>query len=391
MKTYLVGGAIRDRLLGLRVRERDWLVLGATRKQMLQRGYIQVGKDFPVFLHPQTGEQYALARTERKTGVGYHGFEFQTGPNVSLEEDLQRRDLTINAMAEDADGELSDPWNGRRDLQQKLLRHVSPAFAEDPLRVLRVARFATRFEPLGFTIAAETMELMSQIAASGELTALRPERVWRETMLSLGEDLPEVYFRVLHSCGALQPLFPELDYLAEAFGERDSPARHALLSLRSCAALSREPRLRFAALLHNIDDATAAEQGQQHLSALFVRICSPKAFAQTALLTVRHHRQLVQAGQLSATELLKLLESIDSFRRPERLDELLLIARASLHAASSGPRDCPQLDHLSEMAALCRTVTPAPLMEQGKHGKALGLALHRQRLQLLEHRLQSSQ
>lgn len=213
MQIYKVGGAVRDRLLGRPVSERDWVVVGASAEQMLERGYRPVGADFPVFLHPQTGEEYALARTERKSGRGYGGFTFHASPEVTLEQDLIRRDLTVNAMAEDDAGNLIDPYGGQQDLQARVLRHVSPAFAEDPLRVLRVARFAARYAPLGFCVASETLALMHQLAESGELSALTPERSWKEISRALMEARPDVFIQVLRDCGALAALLPEVDEL----------------------------------------------------------------------------------------------------------------------------------------------------------------------------------
>nr|MCU0258642.1 multifunctional CCA addition/repair protein [Solirubrobacteraceae bacterium] len=257
MDIYLVGGAVRDRLLGRPVVERDFVVVGATPESLLALGYRPVGKDFPVFLHPQTGEQYALARTERKTGPGYYGFATRFSPDVTLEEDLVRRDLTINAMAESASGAIVDPWGGQRDLAERVLRHVSPAFAEDPLRVLRVARFAARFAPLGFTVAPETLELMRGMAASGEMAALVPERVWTETERALGEPCPVAYVEVLRSCGALAAVFPEI----AALDGVPQPARwhpeidtgvHTRQVLEVAAELSADTTVRFAALVHDV-------------------------------------------------------------------------------------------------------------------------------------------
>ena len=244
MKIYEVGGAVRDALLGLPVKERDWVVVGASADDLLAQGFKRVGKDFPVFLHPKTGEEYALARTERKTAPGYTGFAFDTSTAVTLEQDLARRDLTINAIARTEDGQIVDPWSGRADLERRVLRHVSPAFREDPLRVLRVARFAARFGGLGFTVAEETLRLMREIVASGEMGALRSERVWQETVKALGTDQPDVYFTVLRDCGALQQVFPEVDALfgvpqPERWHPEIDSGVHTLLALRAAARLSR--------------------------------------------------------------------------------------------------------------------------------------------------------
>ncbi|HHJ80914.1 MAG TPA: multifunctional CCA addition/repair protein, partial [Candidatus Tenderia electrophaga] len=265
MQIYQVGGAVRDKLLGLPVKDHDWVVVGATPDEMRQQGYRQVGKDFPVFLHPQTHEEYALARTERKTGPGYTGFTFHAAVDVSLEEDLIRRDLTINAIAMAEDGSITDPFNGQRDLQQKVLRHVSPAFSEDPVRILRIARFYARFAPLGFTIADETLSLMQTMVSHGEVDTLVAERVWQESQRALGEQQPRAFFETLRHCGALARIFPELDAL---FGvpqtEKHHPeidtGIHTLMVLEQACLLSTEPRVRFAALLHDLGKGNTPKQ-----------------------------------------------------------------------------------------------------------------------------------
>jgi len=269
MRVYLVGGAVRDRLLGRPIGERDFVVVGATAADLLGQGYLHVGKDFPVFLHPQSGDQYALARTERKTGAGYYGFATRFSPDVTLEEDLARRDLTINAMAQPIDGgDVVDPYGGRRDLDARILRHVSPAFVEDPLRVLRVARFATRFAPLGFTIAPETTALMSEIVRSGELQALVAERVWVETERALGEAQPTVYFAVLRECGALAALFPEIDRLfgvpqPEKWHPEIDTGIHTLQVLDVACELATETTVRFAALVHDLGKGVTPRAGSR--------------------------------------------------------------------------------------------------------------------------------
>ncbi|MEO1201866.1 MAG: multifunctional CCA addition/repair protein [Pseudomonadota bacterium] len=264
MKVYLVGGAVRDELLGLEASERDWCVVGATPEAMLGQGYKQVGKDFPVFLHPETGEEYALARTERKTGSGYHGFAFDTSPDVSIEDDLSRRDLTINAMARDADGELVDPYGGQEDLEARTLRHVSNAFVEDPVRILRAAKFAARFAALGFAIAEETMDLMRSIVDSGEADALVPDRVWKETAAALTGPQARVYFETLRAAGALKAVLPEVDALfgvpqpAQWHPEIDTGV-HTMMVLEQAAKLSDELDVRFAALVHDLGKALTPE------------------------------------------------------------------------------------------------------------------------------------
>jgi tRNA nucleotidyltransferase (CCA-adding enzyme) len=309
MEVYLVGGAVRDEMLGLTASERDWVVVGATPEELERAGYRAVGREFPVFLHPDTQEEYALARLERKTGPGYRGFETHFSPEVTLEQDLQRRDLTINAMARAPDGTLIDPYAGRRDLEQRLLRHVSPAFVEDPVRVLRVARFAARLAALGFRLAPETRELMRRMVDNGEINALVAERVWREMQRALGAAQPEVFFDVLQDCGALAVLLPELDWPAAA--------RQAL---QRAARLGAESSLRFAALLTD----TPAEA----ITALCERLRVPSDYRALALLTARLHRRIAEAATLDAAGVLELLEAADAFRRPDRFELLLRATQA---------------------------------------------------------------
>jgi tRNA nucleotidyltransferase (CCA-adding enzyme) len=320
MQVYLVGGAVRDELLGLSAPERDWVVVGATPEELQRAGYRAVGREFPVFLHPDTSEEYALARLERKTGPGYRGFETRFSPDVTLEQDLQRRDLTINAMARGSDGTLIDPYGGQRDLELRLLRHVSPAFVEDPVRILRVARFAARLQALGFKLAPETRELLRQMVANGEVHALVPERVWREMQRALGAADPAVFFDILQDCGALAVLLPELDWNAAA---RDA--------LQRAARSGTQANVRFAALL--------AITPADHIKALCERLRVPNDYRELALLTARLHRQIAAAATLDAAGVLDLLEAADGFRRPERFEALLQATQArsgadgSLHAA----------------------------------------------------------
>jgi len=352
MKTYAVGGSVRDKLLGLPVADRDWVVVGATPEAMAKLGFRPVGSDFPVFLHPETHEEYALARTERKTGPGYKGFSFHAAPDVSLEEDLRRRDLTINAMARSIDGsDIVDPYGGRRDLEARVLRHVSPAFIEDPLRVLRVARFAARFAPLGFTIAPETMQLMQDIVRSGEMRALVAERVWVETERALGEKTPVVYFEVLRQCGALAELLPEIDCLfgvpqpAGWHPEIDTGI-HTLQVLDVACELSSETTVRFAALVHDLGKGvTPREQWPQHrgheqagvriVGQLCERLKVPTEHRELGQLVSREHQRIHRALELRDTTVLEVLEAADAFRRPERFDRLLLACEAD--ARGRGP------------------------------------------------------
>jgi tRNA nucleotidyltransferase (CCA-adding enzyme) len=320
MQVYLVGGAVRDELLGLAAAERDWVVVGATPEQLQQAGYRAVGRDFPVFLHPDTHEEYALARVERKTGPGYRGFETRFSPEVTLHQDLQRRDLTINAMARAPDGTLIDPYGGQRDLEHRMLRHVSPAFVEDPVRILRVARFAARLAPLGFKLAPETAALMRRMVDNGEINSLVSERVWREMQRALGESHPEEFFQVLQDCGALAVLLPELDWRAS---ER--------ATMQRAARLSSEPSVRFAALL--------TDAAPQATTALCERLRVPNDYRELALLTARLWRRIAAADALDAGGVLELLEAADAFRRPDRFELLLRATQArsasdeTLHAA----------------------------------------------------------
>lgn len=365
MQTYLVGGAVRDALLGREPAERDWVVVGARPEDLEAAGYRRVGRDFPVFLHPETGEEYALARTERKSGHGYHGFETHAGPEVTLEQDLARRDLTINAMARDAEGALVDPHGGRADLEAGVLRHVSPAFVEDPLRVLRVARFAARFAPLGFAVADETRALMSAIAASGELDWLVPERVWQETERALAEPEPAVFFDELAACGALAPVFPELAPLFDA-GADDVACRALAL-----AAQRGEPAgVRFAALCHALEpDGT--------LAALCRRLPVPRAWGELARMTARHEAAFRVAHAADADTLWRLLRDTDALRRDERFERLL--AACSAVAGARGADAHTPAERLRAARAAAAAVDGGELARAGWQGAALGRELERRR------------
>jgi tRNA nucleotidyltransferase (CCA-adding enzyme) len=355
MKTFLVGGAVRDTLLGRPFTERDYVVVGAQPDDLLALGFRPVGKDFPVFLHPQTGDQYALARTERKTGAGYYGFATRFSPDVTLEEDLARRDLTINAMAQSIDdsdgGSVVDPYGGRRDLESRLLRHVSPAFVEDPLRVLRVARFAARFAPLGFTVAPETLQLMQDIVRSGELQALVAERVWVETERALGEKTPTVYFEVLRQCGALAARFPEIDRLfgvpqPEKWHPEIDTGIHTLQVLDVASELSEETTVRFAALVHDLGKGvTPPDQWPSHIGhelrgvgiigEMSERLKIPTDFRELGQLVSHEHQRIHRATEMADSTVLGVLEATDAFRRPERFDKALLACEAD--ARGRGP------------------------------------------------------
>jgi tRNA nucleotidyltransferase (CCA-adding enzyme) len=358
MKTYLVGGAVRDTLLGRAFIERDYVVVGATPDDLLALGYRPVGKDFPVFLHPQSGDQYALARTERKTGAGYYGFATRFSPDVTLEEDLARRDLTINAMAQSIDDagrpdgtNVVDPYGGRRDLEARVLRHVSPAFIEDPLRVLRVARFAARFAPLGFTIAPETMQLMRQIVSTDELLALVAERVWVETERALGENTPVVYFDVLRQCGALAALFPEIDRLfgvpqPEKWHPEIDTGIHTLQVLDVACELSTETTVRFAALVHDLGKGVTPRDrwpshvrheqlGVEVIGQLCERLKVPTDHRELGQMVSLEHQRIHRATEMNDTTVLSVLEATDAFRRPERFEKMLLACEAD--ARGRGP------------------------------------------------------
>jgi tRNA nucleotidyltransferase (CCA-adding enzyme) len=370
MKTYLVGGAVRDRLLGRPVTEHDYVVVGATPDDLVALGLRPVGKDFPVFLHPRTGEQYALARTERKTGPGYHGFETRFAPDVTLEEDLARRDLTINAMASDDDGNVIDPYGGQRDLEARLLRHVSPAFVEDPLRVLRVARFASRLAGIGFTVAPATLELMRSIAASGELTALVPERVWVETERALGEQQPAVYFEVLRACGALEVVFPEIAALfgvpqPENWHPEIDTGLHTMQVLEVAAQMSGDTTVRFAALVHDLGKGlTPRTEWPSHVgheaagAALIEKLCArlraPNDHRELAVLVARHHAKVHRVAELRPGTLLDLLEQTDAFRRGERFERMLVACEADARGRGPQLRVAPY-----PQAALLRRVRDA--------------------------------
>lgn len=400
MKIYKVGGAVRDRLLGKPVTDIDWVVVGASAEQMLAKGFRPVGSDFPVFLHPKTGEEYALARTERKSGRGYGGFVFHASPDVTLEEDLIRRDLTINAMAEDDAGTITDPYHGQRDLEARILRHVSPAFAEDPLRVLRVARFAARYAGLGFKVADETLELMRQLSASGELQALTPERCWKEISRALMEDHPHVFIDVLRQCGALEVLLPEVQAL---FGVPQPPAHHPeidsgihTLSVLEQAAQHHQPlTVRWACLLHDVGKGLTPEdkwprhiahehKGLRLIKAVNERFKAPRDCQELALLVGEYHTHGHRAFELKASTLLDLLQRFDVYRRPQRFEEFIVACEMDAKGRLGlEERPYPQADYLRGAAKAAQAVAVQPLLEQGFKGPELGEALKRERLRAI--------
>ena len=401
MQIYKVGGAVRDRLLGRPISEMDWVVVGASAEQMLELGYRPVGADFPVFLHPQTGEEYALARTERKSGRGYGGFTFHASPDVTLEQDLIRRDLTVNAMAEDDQGNLIDPYNGQQDLETRILRHVSPAFAEDPLRVLRVARFAARYAPLGFSVAPETLALMRQLAESGELAHLTAERSWKEISRALMEPRPDVFVQVLRDCGALAALLSEVDDLfgvpqPQAHHPEIDTGEHVLSVLRQCAEHDQPLNVRWASLLHDVGKGlTPEDQWPRHIAheqkglrliqASNERCKAPRDCAELAMLVGEFHTHGHRALELRPSTLLELLQRFDVFRRPQRFAEFVaaceMDARGRLGLEQ---REYPQGAYLLGAAEAARQVPVKPLLEKGFKGAELGEALNRERLQALK-------
>ncbi|WP_424681110.1 multifunctional CCA addition/repair protein [Frateuria sp. YIM B11624] len=398
MRRYLVGGAVRDRLLGRPVVDRDHVVVGATPGEMLARGFKPVGKDFPVFLHPDSGEEYALARTERKTGHGYHGFAFHADPGVTLEEDLARRDLTINAIAQDEHGGLVDPFHGQRDLEQRVLRHVSPAFVEDPVRLLRVARFAARFAPLGFRVADETMALMRAMVVDGEVDHLVPERVWAETRRALAEAQPSAFVRVLREAGALAVLFPEVDALygvpqrPEYHPEVDTGV-HLELVLDMAARLAPgDDLVGFCALCHDLGkartpaDVLPGHIGHEHagvepLRALAARLKVPAEHAALAELVCREHLNAHRALKLKPATVLRLLTKLDALRRPQRLEAFLTACEADKRGRlGSAEAAYPQADFLRATREAAATVSAAEFVARGLAGPAIGEAMDKARI-----------
>ncbi len=361
MQVYLVGGAVRDELLGLDVNERDWCVVGATPADLEGLGYKRVGKDFPVFLHPDSGEEYALARTERKTAVGYHGFEFDTSTEVTIEDDLGRRDLTINAIAKDTNGKVIDPYGGVNDIEQRVLRHVSAAFSEDPVRILRAARFAARFHSLGFRLAPETIDMMRDMVGAGEVDALVPDRVWKETERALVGRNVRVFFETLRECGALAVVYPEVDALfgvpqPEKWHPEIDTGLHTMLVLDQAEKLSDSLNVRFAALVHDLGKATTPKdrlpshpghekRGSRLIQALSKRLPVPKNARDLGMLVAEWHTHTHRAFELRADTILKVLERTDAFRRPERFDEFLKTCEADARGRTGlEDRDYSQVD-----------------------------------------------
>ncbi|MFB2686809.1 multifunctional CCA addition/repair protein [Shewanella mangrovisoli] len=401
MKIYLVGGAVRDSLLKLPIKDKDFMVVGATPEQMQQLGYRQVGKDFPVFLHPKTQQEYALARTERKVGLGYGGFSCYASPDVTLEQDLLRRDLTINAIAQDEAGNLYDPYHGIADINARQLRHVSAAFAEDPLRVLRVARFAARFHDLGFVIADETMALMQHMSQTEELTALTPERVWQEVDKSLGGPHPEVFFEVLRQCGALNILFPEIEALfgvpqPEKWHPEIDTGLHTMLVLAQASSLTEEKAVRFAALVHDLGKALSPKEhwpkhhghGQKGLpviKSLCERLRIPNEYRDLALLVSDQHQNVHQAFELRSETIIKLFDKADFWRKPERLEQLLLACIADMRGRTGFEHHAyPQGDYLSACFSVASSVDVKAIIAAGFQGAQIKQALNSKRIEVVE-------
>lgn len=400
MKTYLVGGAVRDELLQRPVTERDWVVVGATPELLCELGYTPVGKDFPVFLHPQTHEEYALARTERKTASGYRGFQVHAAPEVTLEEDLARRDLSINAMARDGEGRLLDPFGGARDLAGRWLRHVSPAFVEDPVRILRIARFQARYHYLGFRIAPATLALMRELVANGEVDALVPERVWAETLKALAEPHPGVYFQALRQCGALGRIFPEIEGL---FGVPQPPHHHpevdtgdhVLRALDCAVTLGADPTVRFAVLVHDLGKGTTPaglwprhlgheKRGAELVLAMAKRLKIPNEFRDLGALTAAHHTRVHQAMEARPGTLLELLQQTDAFRRGTRFQQMLLACEADARGRLGlETRPYPQRGRVQQALEAAAAVTGKPLAEAGFQGEELAAKLRERRLQAI--------
>ncbi|MDN3516889.1 multifunctional CCA addition/repair protein [Aquisalimonas lutea] len=390
MEVYLVGGAVRDALLGRPVTERDWVVVGATPDDMERRGFRPVGRDFPVFLHPQTHEEYALARTERKTGRGYHGFRFHAAPDVPLEQDLARRDLTVNAMAQRPDGTLVDPFDGRSDLEARRLRHVSAAFQEDPVRILRLARFTARYAPLGFTPADDTMALCRSMTAAGEVDHLVPERVWQELEKALDEPRPSAFFRVLRDCGALARLFPELDgqfgcRRHNAAGAEVDAAEHALAALDTAADAEAERAVRLALALQFTPQDGDRPEDDATVHALAERLRLPNEYRGLVRLTVRDLTTVHAADRLDAAGVLALLERADGFRQPDRFRALLQAAELDARASGctvpeTGYAPGRYLDACLQTAA---AITGGDFAREGLRGAAIGERVHRERLEAI--------
>ncbi|MDA9556340.1 multifunctional CCA addition/repair protein [Vibrio sp.] len=397
MNIYLVGGAVRDHLLNLKVHDKDWVVVGSSYDAMLEQGYTPVGKDFPVFLHPKTKQEYALARTEEKKGHGYTGFECLFSPDVTLEEDLSRRDLTINAIAMDENGQLFDPYNGQRDLKKRALRHVSDAFSDDPLRVLRVARFAAKLSHLGFTVADETMSLMSKMVQSGELTHLTAERVWQEWEKSLKTEQPEIFLQVLKDCGALAVILPEINALfgvpqPEQWHPEIDSGIHTLMVSKRIAELSKDPVTRFAAQVHDLGKGTTppsewpshkmhCHTGKKIIRDLCQRLRVSNPYRDLALIVCEQHTNIHRSQELRSDTMLKILNKMDVWRKPDRLQQILLCCQADhqgrLHLELS---PYPQKEQFEQAYQAALSVNIQSIVQGGFTGAEIRNELEVQRI-----------
>lgn len=399
MKKYIVGGAIRDSLLHIPMQERDWVVVGATPQEMINYGYKKVGKDFPVFLHPNSREEYALARTERKSGNGYTGFTCYASPDITLEEDLHRRDLTINAIACDKNGNFIDPYKGQEDIKKRLLRHVSEAFIEDPLRVLRVARFAAKFFHLKFSIVPETMSLMKKMI--NELTVISPERIWKETERALITNNPQVYFKVLRECGALKILFPEIDslfYIPTTINKRHikiDSGIHTLLTLTTAARLSDDIAVRFSALCHDLGKVFIYKKlfpryyahgtlGLKLVEKLCNRIKVPNYICELAKIVTKYHYLIHNAEKISTNKLIKLLNVIDVWRKPERLEQVIIASQADANACMNFNYSYFQGNFLREAYRIISLINTKKIIEDGFKGINICKELYNRRKFLLK-------
>ncbi len=397
MQTYLVGGAVRDRLLGLPVRERDWVVVGAHAGDLEALGYQRVGRSFPVYLHPETKEEHAMARTETKTGPGYRGFEVRADETVTLEEDLGRRDLTINAIAEDEDGQLVDPYGGQRDIDARVLRHVTDAFREDPVRILRVARFAARFADQGFSVADETLDLMRAMVDDGEVDALIAERVWKETQRALGERRPDVFIEVLRQVGALRVIYPEVDALfgipqTERWHPEIDAGVHVMMTLRVAAELNATPEARFAVLVHDLGKGTTPadllpshigheERGVGLIETLCERIGVPNRYRRLAILVARYHGVCHRAAELKPKTILKVLEALDAFRNRAMLDDFLIACEADARGRTGlESRPYPQAEVFRNALTAAAAISAQDVARDGLSGPAIGEAIRRARI-----------
>ena len=401
MRVFLVGGAVRDQLLGLEVKDRDFVVINSTPEHMLAQGFNQVGKDFPVFLHPKTGEEYALARTERKQGIGYTGFSCYAGQDVSLEDDLARRDLTINAIAQSADQQLIDPYGGQQDLEKKILRHISPAFSEDPLRVLRVARFAARFAKLGFSIAEETLQLMANIAEGDELQSLSPERIWTETEKALQTDSPQTYFQVLRDCRGLAALFPEVDNLygvpaPKRWHPEIDTGIHTLMVVEQAALLSDSVAFRFACLVHDLGKALTPKSewpshkghGMKGLSVIkkfCKRLKVPNDCRDLALLVSEHHTNIHSAFELRASTMVGIMDKCDAWRKPERFQQMLQCCVADSKGRTGFELlPYPTADYMWQAFQQALKVDIQEIIKEGFQGVEIRHKLNEQRIQQVQ-------